>query len=703
MMRPQNMHAQPTAASPAPSDATVIHQLQQRIAQQEHALTMPCDLVLWLDGHGIIQHAHYATPHLHCDEGTTPIHHPITDYILDWQPADFVQHWQAVQQAPVQFTATYQITPTEAVPVGIMALPLMAPPATPASPAPEPPLLCWIIRDLRPNRQMYTDLQQLQQVHADLVQRCIAFAANVSHAMRTPISTITGLISLIHDTRLDSTQHNYVTMIAQSSAAFHAIIADLFDLVQIESGAITIAAEPFAPRTMLADVYQPYMAQVQARGLSLTATVDPTVPEVLVGDEIQIRRILVNLIANAVQGTEAGTIHVTVTCECPYYPCPPVADTTPAPHCTLQLTVTDTGRDMDTSLRAQIFEPFAQVRIAPTDTPQGTGIGLAITKALVQAMGGEIAVENQPQVSTTFSVALPVVGSTVSQHAAATSRTVSEPTPPDAVALYILIVEDNPLNAQVLQYMLARMGYPASIASSGQEALDLLQHEPYNLLLLDIQMPGLDGLEVTRQIRQRAPDATTPQIVAVTAYTLAGARQRLLEAGFDDYIEKPISSERLQQALAAATERIVSGADRTRPDLSSTRHAPLVAPVAAATDAESLPILDATVLHDLMDVLGTGGDDLRNIVALYQDDIQQRLQALDRLLAQDQYDAAQRETHALVSLAAQIGAVRLAALCEQIEDRLRETPTTALALLEAMHTAFAQACTMLHDLPGGTQ
>ncbi|NJL06024.1 MAG: response regulator [Chloroflexaceae bacterium] len=699
------MPGQPTAASPAPSDATVIHHLQQRIAQQEHALTMLCDLVLWLDGYGIIQHAHYATPHLHHDAGPTPIYHPITDYILDWQPADFVQHWQAVQQAPVQFTATYQITPTEAVPVGIMALPLMAPPAVPvpASPTPEPPRLCWIIRDLRLNQQVYADLQQLQQVYADLEQRCIAFAANVNHAMRTPISTITGLISLLHDTRLDSTQHNYVTMIAQSSATLHAIIADLFDLVQIESGAITIAAEPFAPRTLLADVCQPYMAQVQARGLSLTATVDALVPELLVGDEIQIRRILVNLIDNAVKVTEAGTIHVTVTCQCPYYPCLPVPDTMPAPHCTLQLAVADTGRGIDPSLQAQMFEPFVQAQIAPQATPQGTGIGLAITKALVQAMGGEIAVENQPQVGTTFSIALPVVGSTVSQHAAATSQTAPEPTTPDAVALYILIVEDNPLNAQVLQYLLARMGYPASIASSGQEALDLLQHEPYNLLLLDIQMPGLDGLEVTRQIRQRAPDATTPQIVAVTAYALAGARQQLLEAGFNDYIEKPISSERLQQALAAATARIVSGVDRTRPDPSSALYAPLVAPVAAATHAESLPILDATVLHDLMDVLGTGGDDLRNVVALYQDDIQQRLQALDRLLALHQYGAAQRETHALVSLAAQIGAVRLAALCEQLEDRLREAPTTALALLEAAHTAFAQACTMLHDLPGGEQ
>jgi len=699
MMCSQNMHGQPKPASPALNDATLGYHSQPHIAQPEHALTMLCDLILWLDRYGIIQHAHYPTPHLRGGTETTAVHRPITDYILDWQPADFGQHWRAAQQAPVQFTATYQITPTEAVPVGIMALPSLAPPATPASPAPEPPLLCWIIRDLRPNRQVYADLQQLQQVHADLVQRYIAFAANVSHAMRTPISTITGLISLIHDTRLDSTQHNYVTMIAQSSAALHAIIADLFDLVQIESGAITIAAEPFAPRTMLADVCQPYMAQVQARGLSLTTTVDPNVPEVLVGDEIQIRRILGNLIANAVQGTEAGTIHVTLTCQCPYYPCLPVPDPMPAPHCTLRLAVEATGCNIDASLQAQMFEPFAQAQIAP----QATGIGLAITKALVQTMGGEIVVESQPQVGTTFSVALPVTVSTVSQHAAATSHTVPEPTTPDAVALYILIVEDNPLNAQVLQYMLARMGYPASIASSGQEALDLLQHEPYNLLLLDIQMPGLDGLEVTRQIRQRMPDATVPQIVAVTAYTLAGARQQLLEAGFNDYIEKPISSERLQQALAAATERIVSGADRTRPDLSSTLHAPLVAPVAAATDAESLPILDATVLHDLMDVLGTGGDDLRNVVALYQDDIQQRLQALDRLLALDQYGAAQRETHALVSLAAQIGAVRLAALCEQIEDRLRDAPTTALALLEATHTAFAHACTVLDDLSGDAQ
>lgn len=683
-----------------------MHQLQQRIAQLEPALTTLCDLVLWLDGHGIIQHAHDVTPHLAWDAGATLIHHPIIDYIRDWPYTDFGQHWHAVQQAPVQFTATYQRTPTEAVPVSILALPLMAPPtvSAPASPPTlQPPLLCWIIRDLRPNQQMYADLHQLQQVYATLVHQCITLATNASHAMRTPISTITGLIPLLQDTYLDSTQHNFITMIAQSSETLHAIIADLFDLVQIESGAITLAAAPFAPRTLLADVCQPYIPQVQTRGLRLTATVDALVPELLVGDEVQIRRILVNLIDNAVKFTEAGTIHVTVTCHCPYYPCLPVPDTMPAPHCTLQLTVADTGSGIDPSLHKQIFEPFAQARFASPSPPQKTGIGLAITKALVQAMGGEIAIESQPQIGTTFSVALPVLGSTVSQHAAATRPTESAPASPDVVALYILIVEDNPLNAQVLQYMLARMGYTASIASSGQEALDLLQHEPYNLLLLDIQMPGLDGLEVTRRIRQHAPDATAPQIIAVTAYALAGARQQLIEAGFNDYIEKPISSERLEQALAAATARIVSGVDSTHPNPSSALHTPLVAPVAAAPDAESLPILDATVLQDLMDVLGTNGDDLRNVVALYQDDIQQRLQALDGLLAAYQYDAAQRETHALVSLAAQIGAVRLAALCEQLENRLRETPTTALALLEAAHTAFAQACAMLHDLPGGPQ
>jgi signal transduction histidine kinase/CheY-like chemotaxis protein len=383
---------------------------------------------------------------------------------------------------------------------------------------------------------------QLSMDRAEAATRAKSgFLANMSHELRTPLNGIQGMLEIALDSELTAVQREDLETARECSNSLLALVNDILDLSKIEAGRMTLEKIEFEPRELIGSCSKSLAPKAADRGLQLSCEIAPEVPAYLLGDPLRLKQIVINLLDNAVKYTNAGSVRLRLT----------NVSALGADRVRLRIDVIDTGIGIPAEKMQTIFDEFTQADESITRRYGGTGLGLAITKKFVQMYNGRIWVESEVGRGSTFHVEIHL--DTI--HA---PPGLAEPRPPGAVALpdnvpapahgRILIVEDNRINQQVVAGLLTKKGYHTTVANHGGEALAALETADFDLVLMDVQMPVLDGLETTRRIRLDERWRNLP-IVGLTAHAMAGDRERCLEAGMSDYLPKPVRGPALLEAV----------------------------------------------------------------------------------------------------------------------------------------------------------
>ena len=393
-------------------------------------------------------------------------------------------------------------------------------------------VLCFLL-DITERRRMEEDLRRARTEAETAAEAKSEFLANMSHEIRTPLNGVLGLSSLLEDTTLPESVREVGKLVRTSGEMLRRVLDDVLDFSKIESGKLELENEAFSLRESLEWSLGIYQKAAHDKHLKLRLEIDGAVPEHVVGDSTRLRQVITNLISNAIKFTEHGSIEISVA----------VGEEKKEPGAFwLSFAVTDTGIGIPADRIGRLFQSFSQVDASTSRRFGGTGLGLAICKRLVEMMGGEIAAHSSPGVGTTLSFQIPVGVAALKDPPIGKSATL-------AIPKRVLVVEDNVINRVVIQRMLERLGHRVELVTDGNAAIQQVTEIHYDLLLMDVNMPGLDGLQTTRQIRGLPPRHANVPIIALTASAMMNDRRNCLEAGMNDYLSKPISIEALRAAI----------------------------------------------------------------------------------------------------------------------------------------------------------
>lgn len=357
------------------------------------------------------------------------------------------------------------------------------------------------------------------------------FLANVSHEIRTPLNGILGLAEVLEASNLDHKQRDLLSGIRGSGRNLLAIVNDVLDLARVTRGHFVLKPEVIELRPLFEDASQPFALAAAGKKLSFDLVGLDSLPSHVMADPVRMRQVFLNLLGNAVKFTEKGFVKVRVSCD--------------GARKQLQLSVEDTGIGMSEPARARLFEKFYQADSSISRKFGGTGLGLAIVKEIVTAMGGSVEVESAEGVGSKFSVRLPVevVDAPVVEVAAPPETSIP------AARARVLVVEDNEVNQIVVKSFLEMAGHEVDCAGDGVQGVEAWKSKHYDVVLMDCQMPNLDGYEATARIRDCEGDQRHTPIVALTASAMPGERERCFEAGMDDFLAKPIQAAELQRVV----------------------------------------------------------------------------------------------------------------------------------------------------------
>lgn len=516
------------------------------------------------------------------------------------------------------------------------------------------------------NRQLQDAIEQMRAAKEDAERASRAkseFVSRMSHELRTPLNAIIGFADLLSAEPLSPSHQNFVKLINDSGNHLMQLINAVLDHAKIEAGGMTLEKIPFDFHAAIDAVKAMVGERASAKGLEFTAKISPQLPHYIVGDPTRLRQVLINLLVNAVKFTERGSVELHI-----------VPDDG-----RIHFSVRDSGIGMDEQAQARLFKPFSQADDSVTRRYGGTGLGLTISKELIEAMGGGIDVESAPGVGTVFLFWLPLLAADAVDPGSVQDQ-VGVGGVAELVPGKVLIVDDNRVNLQLASAMLDRLGLARELVDNGAEALARIADDDFALVLMDMEMPGMDGIATTQQLRAReaAQGLAHLPVVAMTANALQEDRGRCFAAGMDGYLAKPVSLAALQGEL-----RRLFGNAR-----------PVAAPHATPVPMNAGPVYDHAAALAMM------GDEslLAEVAGMYVADAPGYLAELDAALANGEADRLARAAHTLKGLFATFVAPAGQSVAQQLEQEARAGNLAACgALATAVRTQTEALAAALSD------
>jgi PAS domain S-box-containing protein len=521
------------------------------------------------------------------------------------------------------------------------------------------------------------DLNQQRRIAESANEAKTTFLATVSHEVRTPLNGVIGMLNLLVDGELTDDQRKRARIALTSADDMLLIINDILDVTKLEAGRVALEATDCDLLALIDGVVALFSGRAASKGISLSAEISGNVPHYIRGDQPRIRQILMNLVGNAVKFTLNGDIILRVTSAPMTRLTGAAGEITPDLRFYLIFDVVDTAIGISADKIDRLFDRFQQADQSISRRFGGSGLGLTICKQLVDLMGGQISVDSKSGIGSTFHVVLPCsLGQNPDDRVLQDAQVRPKVSP-----CHILVVEDNAVNSAVATEMLTRAGHRVTVADNGSIALQMLSRNQYDAILMDVQMPEMDGITATQWIRALDDRRAHIPIIALTADTMSGSRERYLTAGFTDYLEKPVRANRLLDTIARHVASRPSGADDST-----------MTPSTSVVMTENVVAIDLQHLNSLREQLSAS--DIDRMISNMEVEFEFDLRRLKIAVGLNDREACQQALRALTEDALQIGAVGLADYSRKLSE-ISDDIDTIFASLSQLQLAAARAVAQL--------